>query len=86
MLMTAKKAKKRGYERILGAFTLDGLFVFIKVMLASTLILIPLVKSIGRTNHWETITTTYGGNVTARYVGNGEYEDAFGNRYKDMNS
>lgn len=84
--LTAKKAKKRGYERILGAFTLDGLFVFIKVMLASTLILIPLVKSIGRTNHWETITTTYGGNVTARYVGNGEYEDAFGNRYKDMNS
>lgn len=85
-LSVQKKAKERGQDGVMPQFVADSVLMFAKVLLMMTIILIPLVKHIGSDIQWEEHTTASGGRVTVKKTGEGEYEDAAGNRYVEKDT
>lgn len=55
--------------------------MFVKVLLCMTVVLIPLVSSITSHIEWEDRRTTSDRSVRVKKIGEGQYEDAMGNRY-----
>lgn len=82
-LGVSRKAKARNLSQgsVFGMFVLDSFLMFVKVLLCMTVVLIPLVSSITSHIEWEERTTTSGRRVNVKKTGEGEYEDAMGNRY-----
>lgn len=82
-----KAGKKRGQKYFFGEFIKDSIVIFAKVMMFLSIILIPLAVSIGRgSGDWSDRKTTDGTNVTVQDVGNGEYRDALGNKYNEVDN
>jgi len=84
-LGVSRKAKKYNLNQlsVFGQLALDSLLVFVQVLLCMTIVLIPLVSSITSHIEWEDRRTTSGRRVSVKKTGEGQYEDAMGNRYTD---
>ena len=80
-----KKAKASGQTGVMVQFFMDSVLMFARFLLLMTVILIPLALAIGSNIQWEERTTSSGGTVRVRKTGDGEYEDASGNRYHENN-
>lgn len=76
-----KKADNSGQVQVMGQFVIDSLFLLGKILLTMTIILIPFAKAIGSDVQWAERTTSEGLHVIVKNKGDGEYEDALGNKY-----
>ncbi len=82
-LRVRAKAQRYGLTGVFPGLIIDSLLMVVRVTLCMLIFTIPLVKFVGGGSSWEERTTTYGRSVAVRSAGDGEYEDAYGNRYKE---
>lgn len=84
-LPVAKRVQPTARNAVFLNFCLTGLLAFGKVLLACTVILIPLAIKIASNPYEEMLITTgpnAGETVPVRYIGNGEYRDIDGKIYR----